>query len=185
MPETTPSRLSLELRHGDDPDLRRRRRIVALSVLGGAMGQLVTLYQTGVVRRLPDPPVGPFDSSRVDAAPYAYSRLRTPDGALMAITYAVTAALAAADGQRRAERRPWLPVALAAKTLYDAWTCAKLAREEWRDTGALCAYCQAATAASFASAALAMPEAARAVRHVARRDRADGRVLPGRAPDRP
>lgn len=169
MPEMTPRRLGLELRHGRDPDLRRRRAVVTLSALGGLMGSVVTLYQTGVIRRLPDLPFGPFDAGRVDASDYAYSRMRTPDGALMTITYGVTAALAAADGQRRAERAPWLPLALAAKTLYDAYVCAKLAREEWRDNGALCGYCQTATAASVASAALAMPEAARALRVLAGR----------------
>jgi len=48
---------------------------------------------------------------------------------------------------------------MAAKTV-------KLAREEWQENRAFCAYCQTATLASFASAAFALPEAARAVRHL-------------------
>lgn len=40
----------------------------------------------GLVRRLPDLPVGPFDASKVDAADYAYKRLQVPDGVLMLLT---------------------------------------------------------------------------------------------------
>lgn len=159
-----PAQLSHELRHARSADLGRRRWIVGLSMVGMAMGQIVGLYQTGILRRLPDPPVGPFDSSRVDASDYAYKRLDTPDGLMMAGTYAVTAILAGAGGRDRAHDHPALPVALAAKTLYDSYVALKLGREEWQDNKALCAYCQLATLASLASAALALPEAVRAVR---------------------
>jgi uncharacterized membrane protein len=60
---------------------------------------------------------------------------------------------------------PLLPVALAAKTLFDVGTNLKLAREEWEDNQALCAYCQTASLVSIASAVLALPEAARGLRH--------------------
>ena len=55
---------------------------------------------------------------------------------------------------------------MAAKTLYDSATALKLAQEEWAENRALCGYCQAATLASLASAALALPEAAEAARHL-------------------
>lgn len=163
-----PSVLSHELRLASSGDLRRRRSIIALSLAGAAIGAIVGAYQTGLIRHLPDPPMGPFDSDRVDASDYAYKRLGVPDGLLMTITYAVTAALAGAGGAGRAENTPMLPVALAAKTLYDAVTTIKLAREEWADNRALCAYCQLATVASFVSAALALPEASRALRTLLR-----------------
>ncbi len=41
-----PKQLSQELRQGDSPDLAHRRWIIGLSMLGGSMGQLVTLYQS-------------------------------------------------------------------------------------------------------------------------------------------
>jgi uncharacterized membrane protein len=127
------------------------------------MGQIVGLYQVGVLRRLPDPPIDVFDSSKVDASDYAYRRMATPDGLMMVATYAVTALLAGAGGRDRAQQVPWLPIALAAKTLYDAGVTVKLAKEEWEDNRALCAYCQTATIASFASAMLSLPEAAEAL----------------------
>jgi uncharacterized membrane protein len=43
---------------------------------------------------------------------------------------------------------------------------AKIAYEEWDENKALCAYCQAATAASVASLAIAMPELLRAARQL-------------------
>ena len=161
-----PTRLSYELRKGRAPDLKRRRLIVGLSFLGAAMGQLVSLYQMGVVKRLPDPPRGPFNATKVDASDYAYSRMRSPDGLMMVTTYAVTAWLAGAGGEDRARDLPLLPLAMGLKTVYDTATALELAREEWRDNRAFCQYCQVATLASAASVALAAPEALRAVREL-------------------
>ena len=160
---TNPGELSRALRTGTDPDLVRRRWMVGLSLFGAAMGGVVSAYQMGMIRRLPDPPVGPFDSERVDASDYAYKRLETPDGLLMIGTYAVTAILAGAGAPDRSRTRPWLPLAMAAKAAFDVATNARLAREEWAENEALCVYCQAANVASLATAALALPEAARAV----------------------
>jgi uncharacterized membrane protein len=166
-----PRRLSLELRRGEGGDLRRRRWIVGLSFLGAAMGQVVGLYQMGVLRRLPDLPTRWTDASRVDASDYAYRSYRMPDGLMMVATYAVTAMLAGAGGRDRARDLPLVPIALGAKTLYDAVLCLRLAREEWRENHAFCSYCQTATVASLASVALAMPEALRAAEELVERGR--------------
>ena len=155
-----PSELSAYLRTGSDPEVRRRRALVGLSLVGMVMGQVVTALQTGLVHTLPDPP-GPFDSARVDASDYAY-RSGAPDGPAMLATYALTALLASAGGQDRASYRPVLPLLTAAKVAADVVTCVALAREEWRENRALCAYCQLATVVSVVSLPLALPEARRA-----------------------
>ena len=62
-------------------------------------------------------------------------------------------------------------MALAAKTLFDVATNLTLAREEWQENQALCAYCQTASALSLVSAALAVPEAVRGLRSLLRRSR--------------
>lgn len=159
-----PRTLSRELRTDRSPDIRRRRAQVGLNLACMAIGGVVAAYQTGIIRHLPDPPVGPFDSDRVDASAYAYKRAETPDGLLMALTYAASAVLAGAGGADRARRRPWLPILSAAKAAYDLQTCVKLAREEWHENRALCAWCQGASALTAVSAALSLPEAARAAR---------------------
>ena len=127
------------------------------------LGQIVTAYQLGLVRHLPDPP-GPFDADRVDASEYAFKRASSPDGPIMILTYAITTWLAAAGGADRPRHRPVLPVLLAAKIASDVATNLRLATEEWQENRAFCSYCQLASVSSIASLALALPEARRALR---------------------
>ncbi len=123
-------------------------------------------YQTGILKRLPDLPVPYIDSNRVNASNYAYKRAQTPDAVLMILTYGLTTWLAAAGGKNRAKTQPWLPIALSLKTLADTATNVQLATEEWQENKAFCAYCQTATLLSAVSVALAVPEAAKALRNV-------------------
>ncbi|HEX8657079.1 MAG TPA: vitamin K epoxide reductase, partial [Hymenobacter sp.] len=93
MPTPSPQQLSHELRQGSSPDLTRRRWILGLSLVGTAMGQIVSLYQTGIVKHLPDPPPHRlFNADKVDASTYAYKRLATPDALIMVVSYGLTAA---------------------------------------------------------------------------------------------
>ena len=161
-----PTQLSRELREGQSPDLTNRRWIIGLSLLGAAAGQIVTMYQTGIIKRLPDPPIPYVDSNKVNASDYAYKRMDTPDAVLMIITYGLTAWLAAAGGKNRAQDKPWLPIALGVKTLADVATNLTLAQEEWQENKAFCAYCQTASVLSIASTALAVPEMTKALRNV-------------------
>jgi uncharacterized membrane protein len=154
--------LSQELRKGQNPDLSRRRFIVGLSLLGATMAEAVSMYQVGIIEELPDLPIPGIDSNKVDAADYAYANFDTPDGFMMLASYSVTALLAGAGGANRATQAPFLPIATAAKTLLDSIVALRLARIEWRDNEAFCAYCQVATLCSLASFILAIPEASRA-----------------------
>ena len=160
-----PQQLSQELRKGQNPHMSRRRAIIGLSMLGGSMGQLVTLYQTGIISHLPDPPGQTlFDADRVDASNYAYNKFNSPDGPIMVFTYALTAWLAAAGGLDRARRNPILPIAMGIKILIDVVTNLELAREEWSENKAFCEYCQVATVCSLTSLVLAAPEVIAATR---------------------
>ncbi len=158
----TPRELSHELRNEQSDDLNRRRWIIGLSLVGTAMGQLVTLYQTGIIKRLPDPPLPLIDSNKVDASDYAYKRFQTPDAVMMIVNYGLTAWLASAGGKDRAKTNPALPLMLASKTLVDSISCVELGREEWKENKAFCFYCQIATLCSFATLALSIPEALKA-----------------------
>ncbi len=153
--------------------MSRRRAIIGLSMLGGSMGQLVTLYQTGIVSHLPDPPGQEiFDADRVDASNYAYNKFNSPDGPIMVANYAITAWLAAAGGLDRARRNPLLPIAMGVKLVLDGVTNVELAREEWSENKAFCEYCQVATVCSIASIVLAVPEVMTAFRTLlGRRDK--------------
>ncbi len=85
--------MSDDLRRHTSPHLRSRRVQTALTVGAAAAMGLITLYQTGIVRHLPDPPLPGFDSDRVDASGEAYELLRTPDAALGLANYGATLAL--------------------------------------------------------------------------------------------
>jgi hypothetical protein len=73
--------LRRELQEEQTGDLRLRRAIIGLSLLGMGAMAAVTLFQTGVISHLPDPPLEDFDSDKVNSSDTAYA-LGVPDGAL-------------------------------------------------------------------------------------------------------
>lgn len=75
------------LLNGSSDDLKRRRKVIALSALGLADFSIISLYQTGVIKKLPDLPFDIFDSNKVNASPDAYI-MGVPDGPVSAIVYA-------------------------------------------------------------------------------------------------
>ncbi len=164
-----PSRLSHELRTDPSSDLRRRRTIAALGLTATAALGVVALYQLGLIRKIPEPPLRRLDAAKVDASDEAYSYFSTPDSVLGIGSYAVTIALEAMDGADRARRRPWLPIALLAKVVLDVGQAARLTRDQWTKHRAFCIWCLAAAGATFAMLPLAIPEARRALRHVSGR----------------
>ena len=161
-----PEELSRQLRLGSSRFLVNRRGTVGLSFAAiGSLG-LVSLYQMGVIARVPEPPLPLLDADGVDAAPEAYEVLDMPDAVLGIASYALTAALAAAGGEDRATDRPWIPLALAAKVAFDVAQAGKLTLEQWTEHRAFCLWCLAAAGASFATAPLVLPEARAAVRRL-------------------
>jgi hypothetical protein len=171
--------LSRELRHGSGRFLESRRGVVGLSLLAaGSMG-LIALYQTGVLKHLPEPPLPFLDADEVDAAPEAYGRLGlpVPDAALGFVSYGTTLALAATGGRDRADEQPWIPLALAAKAGIDAVQAAKLTWEQWAKHRAFCSWCLLAAAATFAAVPLVIPEARAALRSISGRSRASSEAV--------
>jgi uncharacterized membrane protein len=120
---------------------------------------VIALYQTGVIRSLPEPALPWLDADRVDAAGDAYELFAMPDAAIGMVSYAATLALSAAGGADRERTAPWLPVALLGKTLMDAGQAARLSWKQWADHRAFCSWCLLAAAATFATVPLAAPEA--------------------------
>ncbi|HEV2292209.1 MAG TPA: vitamin K epoxide reductase family protein [Tepidisphaeraceae bacterium] len=160
----SPRRVSQDLRHDRSPDLRRRRGVVGLALLGAGAMAVVSLYQTGMIRHLPEPRSKYLGADEVDASDEAYARATTPDGLLGLTSYAFTATLAGMGGASRARRRPWISLALAGKVLADTVIAAKLTRDQWTKHRRFCSYCLAASAATFAMIPLIVPEVRHAVR---------------------
>src|SRR4051812_19018972 len=94
-----------ELREGRSPRLRRRRRLGILSAIGAVDFAVISLYQLGAIRHLPDPPARIFDSDQVNASRTAYA-LGVPDGTLGLGLYALTLMLASAGGSEKSGRHP-------------------------------------------------------------------------------
>ncbi len=158
--------LSQQLREGEGGYLAQRRGIVALGLAAaGSMG-VIALYQIGILKHLPEPPLPGFDADKVDASEEAYSHLQMGDAFIGLGSYAATMGLAAMGAKNRAETQPWIPLALLAKTGADAAQAAKLTVDQWKKHKAFCFWCLLAAAATFAALPLAMPEALAALHQV-------------------
>ncbi len=162
----TPEALSDELRNGDGDDLRRRRGIVGLSLIAvGSMG-LISLYQMGIIKHLPEPPLPRLDADKVDASPEAYSRFATPDGILGLGSYAMTMGFAAMGGKDRARTQPWIPLALAAKVAFDTSQGIRLTVDQATKQKAFCFWCLLSAVSTFATVPLVIPETRAAIRQI-------------------
>lgn len=162
--------VSDDLRRRAGTFLDRRRRVAALSLGASAAMGVVAAYQNGLLRRLPEPPLGVLDADRVDASGEAYELFKAPDAALGLASYALTLVLAGAGTARGVDERPWLPLALAAKVAADALGGLYLTAEQASKHRRFCSWCLAATVASVAMVPQVLPEARAALRHL----RSDG-----------
>lgn len=152
-------RVSADLRRGSDAHVRRRRHQTALMLGASAAMGVVSAFQTGLLRHLPDPPLPGFNSDKVDASGEAYETLKTPDAALALANYGATLALIGMGSGDRARDRPLVPLLAAAKLAADGAGAAVLTAEQLSKHRALCFYCLVASAATWAALPLALPEA--------------------------
>lgn len=152
-------RVSDDLRRGRSEHLTRRRRQTALLLGATAAMGVISLYQTGILRTLPDPPVPGVDSDKVDSSGEAYNFLHTPDANLSIANYGATLVLIGMGGADRARDTPVIPLLAAGKLASDAAGAVWLTLEQITKHRALCGYCLAAAGASAAALPQAIPEA--------------------------
>lgn len=143
--------------------------MIALSLTAIGCIDLSALYQTGIIRRLPDLPLSLMDADKVDAFEEAYSHLQMGDAIIGLGSYAATIGLAAMGPKDRARKQPWIPLALAAKATADAAQAAKFSYNQWAKHRAFCIWCLIAAAATFATVPLVASEAAQAVCQLGKR----------------
>lgn len=159
--ESKPQQLRKELQNSEKSDVNLRRAVIGLSLLGIGAMTAVSLFQTGIVKHLPDPPIDGFDSDKVNSSDTAYA-LGVPDGTLSLASLAANIPLAAFGGENRAEEQPLIPLAIAAKSTVEAavagWYFYQMPTKE----KAWCGYCILGAAANFGIAALTLAEAKRA-----------------------
>ena len=159
--DTKPQQLRKELQNSEKSDVNLRRAVIGLSLLGIGAMTAVSLFQTGIVKHLPDPPIDGFDSDKVNSSDTAYA-LGVPDGTLSLASLAANIPLAAFGGENRAQEQPLIPLAIAAKSTVEAavagWYFYQMPTKE----KAWCGYCILGAAANFGIAALTLKEAKRA-----------------------
>ncbi len=163
MPNSSAERLRDELRFAHDPLVQRRRGIVALSLFSAAILGGVSLFQMGVIRRLPGSHGKHFDSDAVHGSVEAYARLKTPDALLGLFSYSCTACLAGMGARDRWRSEPWIPLAMGAKALSDATMAATLGLAQATKLRKYSVWSLMVSAATLGSLILATPEAKRAL----------------------
>jgi uncharacterized membrane protein len=163
-----PQELRRELQTGESSDLKWRRRVIGLSIFGAGVTALISLFQTGIIRHLPDPPMESFDSEKVMLSDPAYM-WGNADATLAMTTAAANLPIASFGGIDRAAKIPAVPLFATAKAAVDAasagWYFYQMAAKQRR----WCIYC-IVTAATFAGIfALTLPEAMSALGELDRR----------------
>ena len=143
--------------------MRLRRAIVASSLVGMGSMAIVSMFQTGIIRHLPDPPLESFHSDKVNSSSTAYG-YGMPDGPITLGMHAANLALAAAGPPGRARERPWLPLLAAGFAGAQAAVAAKyLFHQMPKVDRAWCGYCITDALAHFATFAFTLPETAKAL----------------------
>ena len=149
-----PARLRLEESRESDV----RGVLMAASLLGMASMATVALFQIGVLRHLPDPPVDGFDSDHVNA-PERTSVRGVPDGFRKFTGHAVMLALTAAWTADREARRPWLAFFAAGFALGQAIAAGRAVFRMPKVDKAWCGYRLIDAAVHFVTAAIMVPAA--------------------------
>jgi hypothetical protein len=152
------------LRRGAGNFLTQRRRVALLQTATAATLSVVGLYQFGVLRSVPEPPLPGLDANRVDASGEAYSLLHTPDSSLGIASAGMSLALAGMGNANRYREQPWIPLALLAKSLLDAAGGVFLTAEQLTKHKRVCSWCIATAALLVATVPAALPEAQAAYR---------------------
>ena len=158
-----------ELQQKKTEGLKRRRKIIGLSLLGMGAMTAVSLFQTGIIKHLPDPPIDGFDSDKVNSSDTAYA-LGVPDGTLSLASLAANIPIAAFGGDNRAEEMPLVPIAAAGKSVVEAVVAAWYFYQMPTKEHAWCGYCIVGALANIGIAALSLPEAVEAFKAISERD---------------
>ena len=152
-----------ELLTGTGRHLEKRRTITALSALGLVDFAIVSLYQSGVIKKLPELPFKAFDSNKVNAAPAAYA-MGAPDATISALVYACNMVLATAGGTERSGRKPVHDVLLGVTIAGNAGGALYYLYDMIFKQKKICPYCIAGAAINITSAIIVAPLALKGIR---------------------
>ncbi|ALA60530.1 vitamin K epoxide reductase family protein [Nitrospira moscoviensis] len=156
---TRAQELRRELQHDESVALRRRRAIIGLSLVGMGSMAIVSAFQTGLLKHLPDPPLDRFRSDEVNSSDTAY-HWGVPDGTISLAGHATNIVLAAYGRRDRALAEPWIPLAACAKAAAEAAVAVRylfyempIVQKKW------CGYCITDAVMHIGAFAFTLPEA--------------------------
>lgn len=138
-----------KLRNDSSEATQYRRQIAALATLGLLDFSLISLFQLGYIKKLPDVPGKYFDTEKVNSSEDAVI-LGVPDGVISLGAYTATIALATAASSFRKPSRV-LDVALGGVLLAQAAGAAQYLVNMTFVQKRACVYCIAGAAINFAA----------------------------------
>lgn len=145
------------LRNGISKSLKRRRKIITLSAVGLIDFSIISLYQVGVIKKLPDLPGKIFDSNKVNASEDAYM-MGVPDGPVSAGLYTLNMILAAYGGGEKAGRPMWSDILLSGVALANAGGAVYYLKNMITKQKKACPYCILGAGLNFAIVPYAFQE---------------------------
>lgn len=160
-----PKEIRDALRHEDSEDLARRRKVVALSVAGLADFNLISLLQSGVIRRLPDFPHPIFDTNGINTSKTSFE-MGVPDAIISSMMFALKMALATAGGSEKASRKPVFDVLLGAVSLGHTLGAVQMTYNMLIKKKKICIYCLTGAGIIFYSAAVIAPTMAKSAKKI-------------------
>lgn len=137
-------------------DMERKRKLMVLSALGLIDFSIISLYQTGIIKKLPDIPYPIFDSNKVNISKDAYA-MGVPDGPISATLYGAIMVLASAGGNELTGRKPVYDLlmggVIAGNTAGAVYYLYNMIFKQKK----ICLYCVTGALINFASAAIVAP----------------------------
>lgn len=137
------------IRNDSSDAAKCRRQIAALSALGLVDFSLISLFQLGAIRTMPDLPGRVFDTKKVNTSKDAVL-LGLPDGVISLGSYAATILLATAATRFKKQSR-LLDVAMGGIILGQAAGAAQYLYKMGFVQKKVCIYCVAGAAINFAA----------------------------------
>lgn len=162
---SNPSAISKVLRKDHSEGLQRRRKIIFLSALGLIDFSAISLYQTGIIKHLPDIPSPLFDSDEVNGSEDAY-RFGVPDGPISLALYGLTMVLASVRGDEKTGRTPVFDAALGATVAGSAVGAIFYLHKMIFKERKICPYCLTGAAINVVSAIIIVPTIRKSIRKI-------------------
>jgi uncharacterized membrane protein len=145
------------LRTEHSQDIDRRRKVALLSAIGIADFSIISLLQSGVIRKLPDIPYpAVFDTNGINTSKTSFE-MGVPDATMSTVMHALEMVLATAGGSEKASRKPIFDVLLGGVVLGHALGAVRMTYDMFFKKKKICLYCLTGASLILSSAVIIAP----------------------------